>query len=97
MSAQFVPLFAEERDSDRVKRVHIKNGTPFFLVPLITHKTKVKYNVCMQIFRYMVYIREAYEKEEEDRKVGISRQKGFWYPPILPIVYYEGVRNGRSR
>ena len=103
VSAQFVPLFAEERDSDRVKRVHIKNGTPFFLVPLITHKTKVKYNVCMQIFRYMVYIREAYEKEEEDRKEGISRQKGFRYPPVLPIVYYEGRKkwtvplNFRSR
>ncbi len=103
VSAQFVPLFAEERDSDRVKRVHIKNGTPFFLVSLIEHKTKVEYNVCMQIFRYMVYIWEAYEKEEEDRKEGISRQKGFRYPPILPIVYYEGRKkwtvplNFRSR
>ncbi len=103
VSAQFVPLFAEERDSDRVKRVHIKNGTPFFLVSLIEHKTKVEYNVCMQIFRYMVYIREAYEMEEEDRKEGISRQKGFRYPPVLPIVYYEGRKkwtvplNFRSR
>lgn len=31
VSAQYVPLFAEERNSDRVKRVHIAGGsTPFF-------------------------------------------------------------------
>ena len=88
VSAQFVPLFAEERDSDRVKRVHMS---------LIEHKTKPDYNVCMQIFRYMVYIREAYEKEEEDRKEGISRQKGFWCPPSCPSSTTKGVRNGRSR
>lgn len=90
VSEQYVPLFAEERNSDRVKKVHIKNGTPFFLVSLIEHKTKVEYNVSMQIFRYMVYIWESYEKEEEKREKGISRRKDFKYPPILPIVYYEG-------
>jgi len=90
VSEQYVPLFAEERNSDRVKKVHIKNGTPFFLVSLIEHKTKVEYNVIMQIFRYMVYIWESYEKEEEKREKGISRRKDFRYPPILPIVYYEG-------
>lgn len=90
VSERYVHLFAEERNSDRVKKVHIKNGTPFFLVSLIEHKTKVEYNVTMQIFRYMVYIWETYERDEEKIKKGISRQKDFKYPPILPIVYYEG-------
>lgn len=90
VSEQYVHLFSEERNSDRVKKVQIKNGTPFFLVSLIEHKTKVEYNVTMQIFRYMIYIWEAYEREEEKQKKGISKQKGFRYPPILPIVYYEG-------
>ena len=94
VSDQFVPLFAEERNADRVKRVYLKNGNgkepPFFLVSLIEHKTYVEYNVCMQIFRYMVYIWEDYEKEMEKLHKGISKQRGFKYPPILPIVYYEG-------
>ena len=90
VSEQSEHLFSEESKSDRVKNVHIKNGTPFFLVSLIEHKTKVEYNVTMQIFRYMIYIWEAYEREEEKQKKGISKQKGFRYPPILPIVYYEG-------
>ena len=90
VSEQFVPLFAEERNADRVKKVHIKKDVPFFLISLIEHKTQVEYNVCMQIFRYMVYIWESYEKEAEKKQPDITRTKGFRYPPILPIVYYEG-------
>ena len=45
----------------------------------------------MQLLRYMVYIWEDYEHEMERQKKGISRTKGFKYPPILPIVYYEGT------
>ena len=67
-----------------------KNNTLFF-VSLIEHKTKVDYNVSMQLLRYMVYIWEDYEKEMERQKRGISKTKGFKYPPILPIVYYEGT------
>ena len=44
----------------------------------------------MQIFRYMVCIWESYEKEMEKLHPGISRQATFQYPPIIPIVYYEG-------
>lgn len=103
VSEQYVTLFAEERNSDRVKKVTIKNEKPFFIISLIEHKAKVEYNVCMQIFRYMVYIWDAYEKEAERLHPGISKRKTFQYPPILPIVYYEGSQkwsaplNFRSR
>jgi hypothetical protein len=46
----------------------------------------------MQLLRYMVYIWEDYEKEMERQHKGISKSKGFKYPPILPIVYYEGAK-----
>ena len=93
VSAQFVTLFAQERNSDRVKRVHISGtDTPFFLVSLIEHKTAPDYNVCMQIFRYMVYIWESYEKEAEKIQKGMAKQQDFRYPPILPIIYYEGAK-----
>ena len=93
VSDQFVPLFEEERNADRVKRVNIRGENPFFLVSLIEHKTYVDYNVCMQVFRYMVYIWDAYEKEAEKRQKGISKRADFKYPVILPIVYYEGRKN----
>ncbi len=90
VSEQFVPLFSEERNADRVKKVNIGNENPFFLVSLIEHKSKVDYNVSMQILRYMLHIWEYYEKEAEKLHKGISKQAGFKYPPIIPIVYYEG-------
>ena len=90
VSAQFVPLFAEERNADRVKKVNIRGKNPFFLVSLIEHKTEIEYNVCMQIFRYMIYIWEDYEKKMETLQKGITKRKDFRYPPILPIIYYEG-------
>ena len=94
ITERYVHMFVEERNSDTVNRVRLKNiEMPFFLVSLIEHKSKVDYNVVMQILRYMVFIWEDYEKEQERLHPGISKTKDFKYPPILPIVYYDGVDN----
>ena len=61
------------------------------MTPFIEHKSKVDYNVVMQIFRYMVFIWEDYEKEQNRKHQDISKTKDFKYPPILPVVYYEGT------
>lgn len=74
-----------------VKKVHLKeNETPFYLISLIEHKSKVDYNVVMQVLRYMVFIWEDYENEQEREHPGVSKTKSFRYPPVLPIVYYDG-------
>ena len=94
VSERYVHMFTEERNSDVVKRVNIKtDGTPFFLISLIEHKAKVDYNVVMQVFRYMAFIWEDYEKEQERLRPGSSRTKEFKYPPILPVVFYDGAEN----
>ena len=94
VSERFVHMFTEERNSDVVKRVRMKDDeTPFYLISLIEHKSDVDYNVVMQIFRYMAFIWEDYEKEAERQQAGISRSKSFRYPPILPIVFYDGEDN----
>lgn len=101
VSERYIPLYAPERNSDVVKKVNIsrlvnlKNeenilDIPLYLISLLEHKTKVEYNITMQILRYMVYIWEDYEKEMEKKQPGITKKKAFRYPPILPIVYYEG-------
>ena len=89
---KYVPMFEEERDSDVVKKIHLKgNEKPFFLISLIEHKARVDYNVIMQLLRYMVFIWIDYEREmkKQTGNKDIARTKGFKYPPILPIVYYE--------
>lgn len=94
VSERYVHMFREERTSDVVKKVRIRNSdVPLYLISLIEHKSNVDYNVVMQILRYMVCIWEEYEKDAEKRHKGISKTKDFRYPMILPIVFYDGVRN----
>ncbi len=92
VTTRYVPMFTEERDSDVVKKIRLNNDGCVYIIALIEHKSEVDYNVTMQLLRYMVYIWEDYEKEREAEKKGASRTKEFKYPPILPIVYYEGRR-----
>lgn len=92
VTERFVHLFVEERDSDIVKKVHLKNNS-FYLISLIEHKSDVDYNVVMQVFRYITFIWEDYENEQEKNHTGISKTKGFRYPPVLPVVFYDGVDN----
>ena len=65
VTERYVHMFTEERDSDVVKRVYLKKETegmeedgkpPIFVVSLIEHKSRVDFNVVMQILRYMVFI-----------------------------------------
>lgn len=94
ISERFVHIFTEERNADVVKKVHIEgDDMPFYLISLIEHKSRVDYNVVMQILRYMVYIWEDYEKECEAVNKGISKTKDFRYPPVLPIIYYDDKAN----
>ena len=90
VSQRYVPLFTSEREADTVKKVRLSDTESLFFITLIDHKTQVDYNVIMQLFRYMCYIWEDYEKEVVKKNGTKSTSKDFKYPPILPIVYYEG-------
>lgn len=95
VTERYIPMFTEQRDADIVKRVHLPNDKEIFIA-LIEHKSAVDYNVIMQILRYMVYIWEDYENQCEKLQAGISMTKDYKYPPILPIVYYEGKKKWTS-
>ncbi|MBP3622423.1 MAG: Rpn family recombination-promoting nuclease/putative transposase [Lachnospiraceae bacterium] len=79
-------------ESDTVNRIVLNGITdvPVFVVSLIEHKSDVDYNVAMQLLRYMVCIWTEYGKERLARGDGNPCNKRFRYPPIIPIVYYEG-------
>ena len=101
VSNRYLHMFMEERQSDVVNKIYLKDISneerePFYLLTLIEHKSSIDYNVVMQILRYMVYIWEDYEKEMEMKHEGISALKDFKYPPVLPIVYYEGLQDWRG-
>lgn len=84
-----------EFETDTVKKIKIPNlqpDVPVYLISLIEHKSEVDYNVVMQLLRYMVCIWDDYAKSMQKSGIGDSRNKNFLYPPIFPIVYYEGTQ-----
>ena len=90
VTERFIPMFSEERNADIVKKVHLPDGEDLFVLSLIEHKADVDFDVVMQMLRYMIFIWEDFAKQSEKKQKGITKTKDFCYPPILPIVYYEG-------
>lgn len=98
VSERYIPYLGTEFESDSVKRIRIldigkgkgRGKEPPFFVSLIEHKSQVDYDVPMQLLRYMVCIWTEYRREMEAGRKGCTRRKGFRYPMIIPIVYYEG-------
>ncbi|MCM1538024.1 MAG: Rpn family recombination-promoting nuclease/putative transposase [bacterium] len=94
-------LFREvEFQSDTVKKVHVREqadgeAKDIYILSLIEHKSKVDYDVTMQILKYMVCIWEneavpQTEGKKHPHKLRRNKRKDYRYPPIYPIVYYEG-------
>lgn len=90
--ARYLPPLSKDRNRQPSETPADLNPLelPLYIISLVEHKTEVEYNVTMQMLRYMIHIWEDYEKEMERCHPGISSRKDFKYPPILPIVYYEG-------
>ena len=89
ISERFLPMWQEGRESDSVKKIHL-NGQELYLIALIEHQSKVHHNMSFRILRYIVMILNDYENEQEKLHPGITETKDFKYPPILPVIYYEG-------
>ena len=87
-------LFQEvELQADTVKKIRLRDQAggkrqDIYIISLIEHKSAVDYDVTMQLLKYMVCIWENYVRALEE--IRINRHKEFLYPPIYPIVYYEG-------
>lgn len=70
-----------------------ENDFSLFLIAIVEHQSKVYYDMSFKLLRYIVMILTDYENEQEKLHKGITKTKNFKYPPILPIVYYEGTGN----
>ena len=85
-----MPLFQESRDSDTVNKIRIGNSE-IYLIALIEHQSENDFDMSFRILRYIVFIWTDYAAQQEKLHKGITKSKAFLYPPILPIVYYEGT------
>ena len=92
ISERFIPMWQEERDSDSVKKIHLKD-TSLFVIAIVEHQSKVHYDMSFRMLRYIVMVLTDYEAEQERLQEGITKTKDFKYPPVIPIIYYEGAEN----
>jgi hypothetical protein len=90
ISERFLPLFEESKDSDTVKRINLKGGVPLFVIAIVEHESKANFRASFKMLQYIMLVLDNYEKETNKATAGISFTKDFKYPPVLPIIFYDG-------
>ena len=93
ISERFIPLTRNSRDSDTVKRINLKGFSPFFVIAVLEHESKVNFRSSFKMLQYIYLVLDAWEKEAEEEDPGASQRKDFKYPPVLPIIFYDGKNN----
>jgi predicted transposase/invertase (TIGR01784 family) len=91
MTERYLPLFQDSKDSDTVKRVNLKGRTPLFVIAILEHESKVNFRTCFKMLQYISLVLHEYEKEANKENPNASSAKDFKYPPVLPIVFYDGM------
>ena len=93
ISERFLPLFMDGKDSDTVKRVNLKGNAPLFVIAIVEHESQVNYRASFKMLQYITLVLHEYEKEANKDDRNASSAKGFKYPPVLPVVFYDGPGN----
>jgi predicted transposase/invertase (TIGR01784 family) len=75
-----------DKEDDILYRIRYK-GKEIYIYILIEHQSSVDYLMPYRILVYMTRIWERYVNNAKDK-----RRKGFKLPPIIPIVFYNGMR-----
>lgn len=100
ISERFTSIMGTKVEGDTVKRIRLRKPgneeQELYAVSLIEHKSDVDYDVVMQLLHYISniwrdYARTRRYQTERGDWVEANKAKAFRYPPILPIVYYEGI------
>jgi predicted transposase/invertase (TIGR01784 family) len=93
VTERFLPLFQDNKDSDTVKRINLKGNIPLFVIAIVEHESQVNHRASFKMLQYITLVLADYEKEANKAKEGISKTKEFKFPPVLPIIFYDGPGN----
>jgi len=89
MTERLISLVSEQKDGDTIKRINLNDGKSLFVIAIVEHESKVNFRAPFKMLLYIALILNEYEKEiNKDTKVTYS--KDYKYPPILPIIFYDG-------
>jgi hypothetical protein len=89
VTERLISLISEQKDGDTIKRVNLKGNTPLFVITIVEHESKVNFRAPFKMLLYIALILDAYEKEV-NKDTPITHTKNFKYPPVIPIVFYDG-------
>ena len=89
MSERLLSLVSEQKDGDTIKRINLNDGKTLFVIAIVEHESKVNFRASFKMLLYITLILNEYEKEI-NKDTNISFTKDFKYPPILPIIFYDG-------
>jgi len=89
VTERLISLIAEQKDGDTIKRINLKGKAPLFVIAIVEHESKVNFRTPFKMLLYIALILDAYEKEV-NKDARISHTKDFKYPPVIPIVFYDG-------
>ena len=89
ISERLISLVSEQKDGDTIKRINLNDEKSLFVITIIEHESKVNFRAPFKMLLYITLILNDYEKEV-NRDTKITHTKDFKYPPILPIIFYDG-------
>ena len=97
VTERLLSLVSEQKDGDTIKRINLKGDIPVFVIAIVEHESQVNFRAPFKMLLYIALILDGYEKEinkEASKKAGknikITLTKEFKYPPVLPIIFYDG-------
>ena len=91
LTERFLPLFQDNKDSDTIKRINLSGDIPLFVIAIVEHESKVNYRASFKMLQYIMLVLDDYEKEVNKASGSkISYTKNFKFPPVLPIIFYDG-------
>ena len=90
VTERFLSFVSEQKDGDTVKRINLKIGISLFVITIVEHESQVNFRASFKMLLYIALILNAYEKEVNKETPKITQTKNFKYPPVLPIIFYDG-------
>jgi hypothetical protein len=68
----------------------IIHQSPLFVIAIVEHESEVNFRFSFKMLQYITLVLDDYEKKVNAADPGASLRKDFKYPPVLPIVFYDG-------
>ena len=89
MPSKYIGLRESTRESDIVYEIN-HNELKMYVFVLLEHQGKVNF---LMVFRMLEYMTKIWRSRIKEAGKKLSERKEYKLPPIVPIVFYDGIEN----